>query len=529
MNTPRRRIRSIPGRLRPPARAAAALAGLVAASLVLSGCLASLIPETAAPRPTSSKSPDTSGVPAELLPYYEQTLDWTTCSGSFDCTTVTAPLDWADPSTGEIELSVIRSRAEGGDEPIGSLLTNPGGPGSSGVALVRDSVSFAVSGPVRARFDVIGFDPRGVGESTAVDCFDDADMDAYLFDIPENRRGTDAWTAELLDRHVSFAEACDANSDGILPYITTDNAARDMDLLRAVLGDRELNYLGYSYGTFLGATYAKLFPERVGRLVLDGAIDPAIPGLDVGITQGIGFESALRAYMADCLQDDECPFRGSVDDAMADLGTLLAGVDRDPLPGADGRTLGADALMTAIVSALYSQDSWPFLTAALTDALQGDPAVAFQLADFYYNRQDGAYLDNSTQAFRAYNCMDYPLDATDEQQAEAEALLRSQAPTVAPYWIGPDPCEVWPYPATGVREPITADGAAPIVVVGTTNDPATPYEWSVSLAEQLSSGVLVTRVGEGHTGYNKGNACVDEAVETYFVDGTPPDDDLRCE
>ena len=504
----------------------AALAGVVAASVALSGCLYSAIPPEA-PRPTSSRPAVVDGVPAELLPYYEQPLAWTDCDG-FDCTTVTAPLDWADPARGEIELSVIRHRAEGGGEPIGSLLTNPGGPGASGISLIRDSVSFAVSEPVRERFDVIGFDPRGVGESTAVACYDAPDMDAYLFDIPENERGTDAWAAELLDRHAAFGETCEANSGGILPYITTENAARDLDLLRGVLGDSELNYLGYSYGTFLGATYAKLFPDRVGRLVLDGAIDPAISGLDVRTTQGIGFESALRAYMADCLQDDECPFRGTVDDAMADLGTLLARVDRDPIPNSDGRLLGADSLSTSIVAALYSEDSWPILTAALSDALQGDAATAFLLADFYFDREDGVYFSNQTEAFRAYNCMDYPADATPDEEAAAEARLAAEAPTVAPYWVAPDPCEVWPFAATGVREPITADGAAPIVVVGTTNDPATPYQWAVSLADQLSSGVLVTRVGEGHTGYNKGNACVDSAVETYLIDGTPPQDGLRC-
>lgn len=531
MNTtrprPRRRSPRF-DRLVTRSRGAAVVAGLVVASLALSGCLYGMIPDEAA-RPTTTKAPDTAGVSADLLPYYEQTLDWTSCSGDFDCTTVTAPLDWTDPSKGEIELSVIRSRAEGTTEPIGSLLTNPGGPGASGVALIRDSVSFAVSDPVREQFDVIGFDPRGVGESTAVSCFDAADMDAYLYDIPDNERGTDAWADELLERHTAFGEACEANSDGILPYITTENAARDMDLLRAVLGDTELNYLGYSYGTFLGATYAKLFPEKVGRLVLDGAVDPSVSVLDVNVTQGIGFESALRAYMADCLTDDECPFRGSVDDAMADLGTLMASVDRDPIPAADGRVLGADSLLTAIIAALYSQDSWSYLTMALGDVLEGNAETAFQLADFYNNRQAGEYLDNQTEAFRAYNCMDYPVDVTEAQLTAAEDTLAAEAPTVAPYWFGPDPCEVWPYPPTGVREPITADGAAPIVVVGTTNDPATPYEWSVSLADQLSSGVLITRVGEGHTGYNKGNDCVDAAVETYLLDGTPPQDGLRCE
>lgn len=513
---PSRRARRIVG----------ALAAVVAASLALSGCLYAMIPEDA-PASSASPAPDTDGVSEELLPYYGQELDWAACDEGFDCTTVTAPLDWSDPSVGEIELSLIRSRATGG-EPIGSLLTNPGGPGASGVDLIRESLDYAVGEPLREQFDVVGFDPRGVGESTAVACLDDAEMDAYLYDIPANPRGSDAWTDELLARHTEFAEACDANSDGILPYITTQNAARDMDLLRAVLGDTRLNYLGYSYGTFLGATYAELFPDKVGRLVLDGAVDPSISGLDVNVTQGVGFESALRAYMADCLEGSDCPFRGSVDDAMADLGALLASVERDPLPAADGRLLGADTLLLAIVAALYSQDSWDYLTMALDSALQGDPETAFILADFYNNREGGVYLDNQTEAFRAYNCMDYPVDSSAADIAAAEARLAADAPTVAPYWFGPDSCSVWPYPPTGQRGPIAAEGAAPIVVVGTTNDPATPYEWSVSLAEQLASGVLVTREGEGHTGYNKGSQCVDDAVEAYLLTGAVPQDGLVC-
>ncbi|GAA1938831.1 alpha/beta hydrolase [Microbacterium aoyamense] len=508
-------------------RTAAVVAGLAAASLALSGCLYALIPETGA-RPGSSLAPDTEGIDADLLPFYEQELAWTDCGSGFDCTTVTAPLDWTSPDAGEIELSVIRHRATGGDV-IGSLLTNPGGPGASGVSLIRDSVDFAVGDALQERYDVIGFDPRGVGESTAVTCLDDAEMDAYLFDLVPGARGSDEWSDALIEKHEAFADACDANSDGILPFITTDQAARDMDLLRGVLGDKQLNYLGYSYGTFLGATYAKLFPERVGRLVLDGAIDPAVSGLDVNVTQGIGFESALRAYMADCLTTSDCPFRGTTDEAMADLGALLASVDQRPLEAADGRMLGADALLQAIVTALYTQDNWPYLTQALTDVLRGDPEFAWVLVDFYYDRVDGVYQDNSSEAFRAYNCMDYPVDSDDADLAAAQATLEAEAPTVAPYWFGPDSCSVWPYPPTGVREPIAAEGAAPILVVGTTNDPATPYEWSVALAEQLASGVLVTRVGEGHTGFNKGNACVDDAVESYLLDGTVPESDITCE
>ena len=509
-------------------RIVTAIAGLATASVLLSGCLYSLIPDTA-PASTVSPTPDVAGVAPDLLPFYEQTLDWEGCGERLDCTKVTAPLDWANPGGGEIELALIRSRAEGG-EAIGSLLTNPGGPGVSGVSYVRDSLTSVAGEALRKEYDVIGFDPRGVGDSTAVVCFEDAaDMDEHLFAVPAAPRGTDAWTNELTESNRAYAEACEANSDGILPFITTENSARDMDLMRAVLGDRELHYLGYSYGTFLGATYAKLFPERVGRLVLDGAVDPAIPGVDVGTTQAIGFESALRAYMAQCVTDDECPFRGSVDDAMNDLATLLASVDRDPLPAADGRMLNADNLLSGIVAALYSPMYWEYLTVALSDALQGDPEVAFLLADSYFDRVDGEYVANTTEAFDSYNCMDYPDDTTPDQQAAADARVAAEAPTVAPYWSGVDVCAVWPYPPTGTRGPITAEGAAPIVVVGTTGDPATPYEWAVSLADQLSSGVLITRVGEGHTGYGKGNDCVDRAVEAYLLEGTVPEDGLRCE
>ncbi|EYT61554.1 alpha/beta hydrolase [Microbacterium maritypicum] len=507
-------------------RAAAIVAGLAAASVALSGCLYAMIPEQSS-RPSTTSAPDTEGVAEDLLPFYSQELTWTECGVGFDCTDVTAPLDWEDPGKGEITLSVVRHRAEG--TPVGSLLTNPGGPGASGVDLILNNLDYAVGSDLIENFDVIGFDPRGVGASTAVTCYDAPQMDEYLYGIPAAARGTAEWEAELLDSHKAFAEACDANSGGILPYITTVNAARDMDLIRAVLGDKQLNYLGYSYGTFLGATYAKLYPEKAGRLVLDGAIDPAVPGLEVGATQALGFESALRAYMQDCLDSGECPFNGTVDEAMTDLGALLASVDSTPLKSGDGRMLGADSLMTAIIAALYSQDSWGYLTQALDEALQGDPTSALFLADFYNGRENGTYTDNSAEAFRAYNCMDYPVEDDPAAEAAINAKIAQGAPTIAPYWTGPDSCSVWPYPPTGTRGEIKAEGAGPIVVIGTTNDPATPYEWSESLANQLEEGVLITRVGEGHTGYNKGNACVDDAVEAFLLDDVVPEDGLRCE
>ncbi len=507
-------------------RLIALVAGLAVAAVALSGCLYSMIPaESTSHGPVAS--PDTSGISPELQSFYGQKLSWSSCGSGMECTTVKAPLDWENPSQASIDLAVVRHRATGTAK--GSLLTNPGGPGASGLDLIKSSLDFAVSPTLIKNYDVIGFDPRGVGSSTAVKCFDAKQMDDYLYTIPAGTRGTDQWKSEQNAANKRFADACEQNSNGILPFITTVNSARDMDLLRGVLGDKKLNYLGYSYGTFLGATYAELYPKRVGHLVLDGALDPSVSNLDVSTTQALGFESALKAYMTDCLKGKKCPFQGTVDEAMSDLGALLASVDRSPQKNSDGRVLGADTLMTSIVVALYSQDSWSYLTQSLTAVLKGDPSVAFQLADSYNGRQDGSYADNSTEAFDAYNCMDYPKDDDAAAKAASQAKIKAEAPIVAPYWDGANVCDQWPYPPSGKRGKIAAAGSGPILVVGTTNDPATPYAWAVSLAKQLEGGVLITRVGEGHTGYNKGNSCVDDAVDAYFVDGTvPAKSGIRC-
>lgn len=497
----------------------------VATSVVfatLAGC--SLLPS----EPVPTRSPDASGVSEQLRPYYEQTLAWSRCEGGdFDCASVTAPLDWADPSKGDIELAVIRHRADG-DDPQGSLLVNPGGPGVSGYDYVLGSASGAFSDGLRAAYDLVGFDPRGVARSTAVSCVDGAGMDRFLFDIPDAARGSEEWDAQQTAAGEEFVDGCVANSGELLAHVSTLDAARDLDLLRGVLGDETLNYLGSSWGTALGTAYAKLFPERVGRMVLDGAMDPSIAGSEVGATQAIGFEASLRTFFTDCGARDDCPYRGSVDDMMADLGALLARLDQRPIAAGDGRELGADTLLTAIITTLYNQGSWSYLRTVLADAEEGRAESAFSSADTYYRRSGGEYPSNTTEAFTAYNCMDYPADSDEVSQAAEDRVYR-EAPVTAEYWFGFDVCSLWPYEPTGVREPVTADGAAPILVIGTTGDPATPYTWAVSLADQLSSGVLVTRVGEGHTGYRQGNTCVDDAVDAYLVDGVVPDADVTCE
>ena len=444
------------------------------------------------------------------------------------CSTAKAPLDWSDPGAGEIELALARHSATG--DKIGSLLLNPGGPGGSGYDFVLDSLDFAVGEPLKQRFDVVGFDPRGVNRSTAVACYDAPAMDEFLYGVGSAERGSEEWIEDRTATRAAFGEACLDESGDLLANVDTESAARDLDLLRAVLGDDELNYLGYSYGTFLGATYAELYPEKVGRMVLDGAVDPKASSFDVNKAQAVGFEGALVAYLEACLAGEDCPFSGTVEDSTDEVARLLASVDASPLRGSDGRMVDADTLFTAIIYPLYSPDSWPYLSEMLSATMfgDGDPALAF--ADGYNGRDaDGTYLDNSAEAFAAINCLDYPSQSDVDVMRDDAAEITEAAPTFGPYMSYDDiACNTWPHEAT--REPgaIHAEGAAPIIVVGTTGDPATPYEWSVSLADQLESGVLVSYEGEGHTAYNKSNACVSGAVESYLIDGTVPSADPKC-
>ncbi|NQX10920.1 alpha/beta fold hydrolase [Microbacteriaceae bacterium VKM Ac-2855] len=477
-------------------------------------------------RPTST--PAAQSVAAELEPYYTQTLIWTEC-GSAQCSEAIVPLDWNDPAAATATIALTRHPARDGS-PLGSLLVDPGGPGASGVDFVKDSVDSAVDGVLRDQYDIVGFDPRGVGASTAVSCYDASGMDAYLYDILPGERGSDEWFAAQRNTTQAFADACAENSGDLLPHVDTVSAAKDLDVLRAALGDTALNYLGYSYGTYLGATYAGLHPDRVGRLVLDGALDPTATSLDVVLEQAKGFESALRAYLTDCLAGEECPFSGTVDEAMTDVRAMLDRVERSPIRATDGRELGGSTLFTAIIYPLYQATAWSALSQMLTSVQKGDASIAFQYADGYNGRSsDGGYADNSTEAFTAINCVDYSYAPDIATMRTEAAQIEAAAPYIGRYMAyGDTQCEVWPVSFTGERTAVTAEGAAPILVVGTTNDPATPYVWAQSLASQLSSGQLITYTGEGHTAYNKSNSCVDDAVDGYFVSGTVPASDPQC-
>ncbi len=508
-----------------PTRLVMALLVGVAVTATLTGCLQWFVP----PRVESTSTPTGEEVAADLEEYYHQVLQWDSCGNGMQCTVARAPMDWNNPGDAEIELALVRHPASG--TKLGSLLVNPGGPGGSGYDFVLDSADYATSETLQRSYDVVGFDPRGVGRSSAVSCYDDpAFLDDFNYGIIPGTVGSDQWIADLAAANAEFAQSCLTHTGPLLEFIDTVSAARDMDLLRAALGDEKLNFLGYSYGTFLGATYADLYPEKTGRLVLDGAVDPSTTEFDVTKTQAVGFENAFKAYLADCVTRAECPFTGSVDDAMARTGELLSELAVAPLPGADGRMLGSSTMFIAIILPLYSQENWPFLDDLFAEVFVGETTTAFFLADNYNGRDpDGTYRDNSTESFLSINCLDYVTEITNESMRADAVLLAQAAPVFGPVMsYGGTLCEAWPFQSTRARVAIAAPGSADILVIGTTNDPATPYVWAVALADQLENGHLVTYEGEGHTAYTTGNSCVQGVVDAYFVNGTVPGSDPNC-
>lgn len=473
--------------------------------------------DSAAPMPTP---------PDGLGKYYSQTLDWTSCSTTFECADVEVPLDYQHPDKASIKLSVVKLDA--GRKSQGTLLVNPGGPGASGVDLVMNAGTQMFSADLRKGYDLLGFDPRGVSRSAPVTCRTDAERDEARTMDPDPT--TDAGLAEIEKQSKEFADACAAKTGKSLGFIDSVSSAKDLDILRAVNGDTRLNYLGFSYGTKLGATYAQLYPKNVGHMVLDGAMDPSLDNEEVTLGQAAAFEKAITAYLEDCLRSQSCPFDGDVDQARDQLHELFASVEEYPMTAQDGREVGITDFVSGFITAFYDDGYWPTLTKALNAAISGDPTKMLELADLSAGREpDGTYTGNADEAFIAINCLDYPVDSTIEGQRQDALELAKASPTIGKYLAyGGLSCKDWKYPSTGEPAPVSAPGAAPIVIIGTTGDPATPYAWSQALNEQLESSVLLTFHGEGHTAYGRSNECIGNAVDDYFLDSTVPEDGLQC-
>jgi pimeloyl-ACP methyl ester carboxylesterase len=484
-------------------------------------------PRTVAPAQKSAAQALPTGQET-LARFYSQDLVWSKC-GPNECARLTVPIDYANPGGETLTLSVLRASAKDAAHRVGSLVVNPGGPGGSGVSYAA-AADFIVTEPVRAAYDIVGFDPRGVGSSSPIKCLDDRELDTFLGSdpTPDNKLEEQQFAVWAQ----GFADKCKAKGGRLLGHVSTIEAAKDMDILRAALGETKLDYLGKSYGTFLGATYADLFPTKVGKFVLDGAIDPNLTSSQVNEGQAVGFETATRAYVQDCVNKGDCPLGGTLDSGMARLRDFLKALDAKPLPLADryikGLSEGWGSL--GVASAMYDQGRWVELTNALRAAFAGRADALMQLAEGYADRTGSdTYGTNLMQVIYAVNCLDRS-DTKDLAHYVSEARsLSAKAPTWGPFLAWSTmPCGYWPTPADNAPRKITAAGSGPIVVVGTTRDPATPYRWAQGLASGLENGHLITFNGDGHTAYTRSNSCVDDAVDAYLLKGTVPSAGLKC-
>lgn len=496
-----------------------------AAALLISGCSSGGSPSS------TMRSALPEATPGALKSYYGQKLRWHECGvPEFDCATLKVPLDYEKPGEGDIDLAVARKKAAGPGKRLGSLLVNPGGPGGSAIQYLQSYAAFGYPAPVRAQYDMVAVDPRGVARSEPVECLDGKRMDAYTqVDVtPDDGKETN----QLVDAYKEFAKGCERRSGKVLPHVSTVEAARDMDVLRAVLGDEKLHYVGASYGTFLGATYAGLYPQRAGRMVLDGAMDPSLPARRLNLDQTAGFETAFKSFAKDCVGRKGCPLgTGSTTDAGKKLKDLFRDLDRKPLPTGSDRELTESLATTGVIAAMYDEGAWPQLRDGIAAAMRDhDGAGLLALADSYYERDaDGKYA-NLMFANAAVNCLDQPgafRNPDDVRKGLPDFEKASPLFGEGLAWASLN-CAYWPVKPSGEPLRIAAQGAAPTVVVGTTRDPATPYKWAEALADQLDSAALLTYDGDGHTAYGRGSDCVDKAVNRYLLRGKPPADGMTC-
>ncbi|MFF7794165.1 alpha/beta fold hydrolase [Streptomyces sp. NPDC007991] len=441
-------------------------------------------------------------------------------SSDWQCATLKVPLDWSKPDGETIGLALIRAKARG-DDRVGSLLFNFGGPGASGVSMMPSYAPTVSS--LRERYDLVSWDPRGVGASEGVRCRGDKEIQAAeSVDVTPD---TPAEEKAYFQDAAAFAKGCQKDAGKLMAHVSTADSARDMDRIREVLGDKKMHYFGISYGTELGGTYAHLFPKNVGRMTLDAVVDPGADAVGHARNQARGFQRALNGYLKSTGQD---PAEGS-----RKIADLLRRIDARPLPtGAPGRKLTQTLAVTGIILPLYSRDNWPTLTSALDAAERGDGSELLALADRYNERDPSGRYGTTTHAQRVISCL-------DDRQRPTAATTRKLLPQfekISPVfgtflgWDTASWCHDWPVPGQHDTPEVSAHGAAPVLVVGNTGDPATPYEGARRMADELGKGVGVTLTwrGEGHGAYGSGSDCVDSTVDAYLLDGSVPKDGKVC-
>ncbi len=463
----------------------------------------------------SPKLPNTSHSPTPLLA--PSKIAWTVCGSGFQCGTLKVPLDYSHPAARTISLALLRKPATDPTLRIGSVLVNPGGPGESGIEFLKGDVSSFTK--LNHRFDLIAWDPRGVAQSTPVTCVDGAQEDTYLsidtvLDDPQEKQ-------TLIQADKDFAAGCQSRSGELLPFMDSASTARDMDQIRAAVGDAKLTYLGFSYGTYLGQWYAHLFPTHVRALSLDGVVDPTVPANDSLLGQVIGFEQNLQAYLAECKARTTCTY-GRTGDPGAKINAAMATLDATPLK-VGNRQLTRSLAMTGLLVTLYDQSTWQYLDLALGKLDNGDGSTLLLLADIYNHRNsDGTYANLFNGGFHAAYCMDFPVPTDISAYDQLTSSYTKASALFGPWSVYSNlQCAYWPVKPKSGQGPLTVRGAPPILLVGGTNDPATPYSEAQSVNRQISGSILLTRQGNGHTSYDA-STCVHAAEDAYLIDLTLP-------
>jgi pimeloyl-ACP methyl ester carboxylesterase len=484
--------------------------------------------------PVASASPE--GEPTQL---YGQPPVWGGCERfigdssaipTAQCGTVSVPVDYAKPEGAQAQLAVIRVPATG--DRMGVLVVNPGGPGASAVDTVAGMGASLADTDIMRRFDLVGIDPRGVGHSTPeLRCRTDAEFDAFRTEPMADY--SPAGVAHIESLYTKFAQLCtERMGTEFLANIGTASVVRDMDVVRAALGENQINYLGFSYGTELGAVYAEQYPDRVRAMVLDGAVDPALDPIAARLRQMSGFQMAFDAYATDCAQSAGCPLGTDPSKFVNRYHELVDPLVQKPGMTSDPRGLSYQDAITGTVNALYSQRYWRYLTSGLLGLQRGtDAGDLLLLADDYQRRDEAGHYSNQQDAFVAIRCVDSPYPTDPAVWADADRQIREAAPFMAygsfTGFAPRDVCALWPVPPTSSPHPASSIGPGKVVVVSTTGDPATPYAAGVDLARQMGAS-LITFDGTQHTVVFNGDACVDTAVVNFLIDSVVPPDGLRC-
>lgn len=446
-------------------------------------------------------------------------LEWSPCGGRFECADLEVPVDAEDPDGETLTIALNRLPATDQDQKIGSLIFNPGGPGGSGTLIIQQLLFPA---ELQARFDMVGFDPRGVGDSDPLQCNSHLqeiyDADPTMEDAADEEH--------FLEVSQQFVDECEQKYADLLPHLGTVDVAADLDRIRIALGEEKLNFVGYSYGTSIGQQYARLYPDRVRTMILDGVVDQSVDGVTAASQQAAGFERALANYIRSC-DDDGCFDEGT----RAVIDRVIAAAETEPIPAPDAdRPATPGVVNLGLGYALYSEFLWSDLTFALRSAADGDASRLVQLADSYLGRSgDGSY-DHGFEIYFAVSCLDSRWPSEPEDVFAAAERAGAESPTFGEAIVNDYArCSIWPTPPQPL-EPVPTDveGLAPVLVISTTGDPATPYENGVKVADQLPGARLVTYEGEGHTIFLQGTRCVDDVALDYLIDAEVPAEDLTC-